>query len=107
MKPQIIKDKAYQVDTNYGIEIVPFHVAGPDATKEDLQAYCTGTIHSIQRNPMGFVYRLSMSGYCDCTEWNYATTEPMAIIHLREMYGNDDDEQGGNVQLNHRTSKTR
>lgn len=98
MQNQIIKDRAYQVETTYGTEIVPFHVAGSIALGHgvihlaELQGYCEGKVKHAQVLPMGYVYRLSAPGYLDCTPWGYASTEPMAIIHLRELYGNENEE---------------
>lgn len=97
MKEQIIKDSAYQVETTCGTETIPFHVAGPNCSKRDLGQYCEGTICNEHIDPiltgMGYVYRLSASGYLDCTSWGWASTEPMAIIHLREMFGDDEESE--------------
>lgn len=96
MKEQIIKDRAYQVETTHGTEIVPFHVAGAIALGRgvihlaELQGYCEGKVIHAQVLPTGYVYRLSAPGYLDCTSWGYASTEPMAIIHLREMFPDDE-----------------
>lgn len=97
MKKQIIRDRAYQVETTHGTEIVPFHIVGVSEyfLSDHLQPYCEGKVRlgqKIERLPLGYVYRLSAPGYLDCTPWGYASTEPMATISLRELYGEHGDE---------------
>jgi hypothetical protein len=97
MKEQIIQDRAWQIETNHGTEIVPFHVCSMFDV-EQLQEYCEGTIlganradYQIQKLPLGYVYRLSAPGYLDCTSWGYASTKALATIHLRDLYGDDNN----------------
>ncbi len=95
MKPQYIEDSAYMVESDQGPSIVPAHLVGPKPDLEDFADYCQGEPASFELLPEGICYRLSASGYMDCTDWHYAKTLQEAKDDLESLY--DIDPETGEV----------
>lgn len=104
MQADIIRDRAYQIETHHGTWIVPQSVSGDlrirgihDETSDKwdtlcaaLQAYVEpGARHwtSIEALPTGYCARMSAPGYLDATDWTHYPTLREARASLREMYG--------------------
>jgi hypothetical protein len=88
MHPVIEQGNYYEVDTSFGMEIVPVDVAGDGATLESVRDYCEGEPLEITRKS-GYLARLSAPGYMDCTEWSAFDTADEAASYLVETYAND------------------
>jgi len=102
MTPDIQEDVEYWwVDTNDGAFVVPLIFVKQDEDK--LFEYCPdyiahevamGASFEIQeiQQLTGVVYRLSASGYMDCTDWECADTYEAACEKLADNYGDWDKE---------------
>ena len=83
MQPQIDYFTAYEVETSSHSEIIPADLIGElssDDWTAQLADYLEGDILDTEEMPetvAGYFYRLSASGYLDCTEWSgpFATYE--------------------------------
>lgn len=85
MKPQIVRDDWYVVDTTNGNTFIPIDVIGEDAEKDDFADYIEGEYLDHEKIT-GWGARLSAPGYLDCTDWCVFDTEEKAKEHLREAY---------------------
>lgn len=83
MKPEIIFETFVAIDTDNGTTLVPADVIGEKLTekiqsgkrlvwkdKEELLQYCDGFKFEQAIIKEGYFFRLSASGFLDCTEWN-------------------------------------
>ncbi len=92
MQMQVVKDSFFRVETTQGAEIVPSHVCGRtmsvdvsyfalylegDPVEDDATIECEE----------GFVARMSVPGYLDCTAWSAHKSEADAVAFLESMYG--------------------
>jgi hypothetical protein len=89
MEPEIFEDDYYSVETTAGTWIVPVSVSGRVKSNAQLSDYVGGTIQSRKLVKGGFVCRMSMPGYLDCTDWSGFETEKECREHLEDMYGAD------------------
>jgi hypothetical protein len=64
MEPEIIECEYFEVETTNGTWFVPCDVTN----ERNLADYVEGEIYSVERHE-GWIGRLSMPGYLDCTEW--------------------------------------
>jgi hypothetical protein len=86
MEPEIIECEYFEVETTQGTEFVPCDVAEED----NLSDYVDGEILHVEQHK-GYLARLGMPGYMDCTEWCGFETEKEAKEYLIDMYGTQDD----------------
>jgi hypothetical protein len=99
MKPEYVKDAPYHVESSTsGCWIVPSYVIDAQGADRALlpplkvfQDYVEGTPIEVKRLPVGYICRLSASGYLDCTDWDYFDTELHAREYVREHYEVDPD----------------
>lgn len=112
MQPEIWQDRFYTLQTNVGTETVPVDVCGileeaddewtPEELSDHFGDYIEGTkIYSCELSS-GWLYRLSAPGFLDCTETGSAETEHEAIETILEMYGNDDNPEDWEEELQDR-----
>lgn len=92
MVPQVYSGFYYKVETSHGSEIVPCDVVGRTDLIDPiyLQDYVTGQVDEsgdMIGSRAGWLARLSMPGYLDCTDWTAHNTEAQAIAYLADMYG--------------------
>jgi hypothetical protein len=86
MEPEIIECEYYQIGTTHGTWFVPC-----DATVNgELKPYVDGEILYVEQH-QGWLARLRMPGYMDCTEWCGFETEEAAKEYLLDIYGTKDD----------------
>jgi hypothetical protein len=91
MVPEYIEDKPYEVETQIGTCIVPSELVGDDPDLSDFRDFVEGKPHSFTRLDAGIIFRLSASGYLDCTEWSYAETLEEAKEQIESLYEVDPD----------------
>jgi hypothetical protein len=107
MEPQVEHGTWYEVDGAAGAEFIPHDLVGdfwpfPHVKElelggmvpvpQELSDYCESrTCCSIKLRD-GWGARMSAPGYMDCTEWSVFDSEQEAREHLREMYGDDEEE---------------
>ncbi len=85
MEPQIVEGSWVTVEDDHGeMYRIPAEYAG------DALVHPQG--FAVVDEMDGFGARLSAPGYLDCTEWDVFLTKEHARAHLREMYGDDDQE---------------
>lgn len=100
MQPEIYHGKAWLVETYNGTEVVPDDLVSlPDSLDGDemlcegikqLQPFCEGAIIEVPDYPIsGWLVRLTMPGYLDCTEWSLFETEQEAIDWAKNLMGED------------------
>ena len=97
MEPAIIHGAYWEVSANNG----ETHYVPTDVTDDpsDLAQYVDGEIDTdddgkpIAERKIGYLARLSASGYMDCTEWTAHDTEDEARHYLAETFGDDDDDE--------------
>ena len=85
MKPQVVHDDWYSVETTHGTEFIAVDIVGEDAAKDDFADFIEGDYLEHEKIT-GWGARLSAPGYLDCTDWSVYETEEKAKEHLREAY---------------------
>jgi hypothetical protein len=108
MEPQIEQGQWYEVETDNGIDFIPFDVIGDvglqegetandwsqddrqDAIVAAVRDYCEAAPHEVKLIT-GFGARLSAPGYLDCTPWCVFATEQEARDYLRDELGADEE----------------
>lgn len=78
----------WTVETTYGTEIVPCDVEH-DPSK--LGMYVEGTIAMLPERVLGWVGRMTATGYLDSTEWIACDTEAEIKAELASLYDLDPD----------------
>ena len=88
MKKEVYESTYYLVETTDGTECIPSDVCGPVDNPIMLQDYCRGIIDECGFEfRSGYVGRLTMPGYLDCTEWVHGETEDDVLETLEFLYG--------------------
>ena len=94
MKPYIYEAGYYLVETTDGTYCVPDFVVGATGTilAENFVDYVEGEIEDpyepVERH-VGFVGRMSASGYLDCTDWVYGSSLNDVEQQLEDLYGEE------------------
>lgn len=90
MEPEVYFSDYYEVETVCGTEIIPADVLRGVEKAGDLDGFLEGEPldpdEPIEARE-GWLYRLQMPGYLDCTDWCVAATEAEAYADLLEYYG--------------------
>lgn len=104
MEPEVYFGAYYEVETTADTFIVPHDVVGNVSELKDFNDYVEGEplgCYWDEPEPYeegkiyyneGWLARLQMPGYLDCTEWSAYKTEAEAYNALLEMYGNETGE---------------
>ena len=96
MQPQIEFAQYFEVDTTHGTFIVPADVVGStmSAAPEAFADYVEGEVFGDDPIEVkeGWLARLSAPGYMDCTDWSVFKTEEEAVQGLKDLYGDDDED---------------
>lgn len=90
MEQEIFEDWYWEVYTSEGIQIVPCDVCAsraelPDYVEGEILRNNNGTIKAFSR--YGWIARMTMPGYLDCTEWTAHDSYEEAKDYLTECYG--------------------
>lgn len=109
MKPEIYQGKAYVVDGNQGIDIVPEDVVGDlglkvgeeinddDPRWEEIKKAISDFTENSRIDEIGFqegwIGRYSAPGYLDSTGWNIYDSKEEAERELKDMYGDEEVEE--------------
>lgn len=91
MQPEIWEGGYFEVETDIGMYIVDAELVGVAPTRAAFAHYINGEIREI-RYDYGYMCRLTMPGYLDCTDTAGFRTKKEAIDYLRETYGYEDEE---------------
>ena len=92
MRPQVYKGLYFNVETSIGTECVPADVIGrtcgtaAEAFLNYVEGDITDTDEVIECRE-GWLARLTMPGYLDCTDWTAHATEQAARAYLDAQYG--------------------
>lgn len=91
-----------KIDGTSGITFLPledlvhnrkaFLLLSPEMQLETAQPYYEGRPESVEIIK-GYGARLSAPGYMDCTDWDVYDSPEEAVANLREMYGDDDEDE--------------
>lgn len=93
MKPQVVFDDWWKVETQDGTSFVPVDVVGENPKPIDFLDYieCPNPpVPDAYEIIQGYGARLSAPGYTDCTEWCVFDTENQARAYLKEMHDVED-----------------
>lgn len=93
MKPQVVFDEWWEVETDDGTVFIPFDLIGDNPIPIDFLKYIESDkppAPDAYEIVNGYGARLSAPGYLDCTEWTVFDTENQARQHLKEMYDVDE-----------------
>lgn len=103
MEPEILRTRYYVVSANHGeTHFLPVDIEPNAQTNAELQNYVEGKVDDPDDAPEvkdGILARLSAPGYMDCTGWTPYDTIDEAREGLREMYGDDDDEEAADEDV--------
>jgi len=94
MQPEVYHGRAFVVETTTGTWIVPADLIGALVRIDDgsidtrLADFVEGTVQSWKLET-GWLARMSMPGYMDCTDWTLHRTRTEAHAFLKEMFGDD------------------
>lgn len=91
MTPDIQQGRFYLIETTEGTEVVPGNMVGRQPALKTFRPYINGKMIAGYKpeEREGFYFRMSASGYMDCTDWSHAETEAEAIEELLSTYGSD------------------
>ena len=100
LKPNLLADKYYQIETTQGTEIIPAHITNARGPARNFTAMCQGDIlmplDELMLPQQGYVARMFAPGYLDCTEWTAFPTLRQAQEYLMENYADDNNEDNNN-----------
>lgn len=103
LSPEIYECDGFAVETNHGTFFLPEHVVGSNLPTrlqviDYLPAMVVGDdILEIERRS-GFFWRLSASGYLDCTEWGLSESMEELDRELEDYYDIVKNEDGEYVE---------
>jgi hypothetical protein len=89
MKPQVIADDYYSVETLTGTEFVPAHLVYAPTVADDMRDYLQGEPADIDEpvtRKSGYLARMSAPGFMDCTDWTAHDSEDEAWQYLIDNY---------------------
>ena len=90
MQKEIYFSKAWVVDSHWGIQVVPYELCNKDGLEDFIDGKIGDHWEIVVKE--GWLARMSMPGYMDCTEWTIHDSEEEAEQYLNEYYGDDDED---------------